>query len=120
MGRVEQVAWGLLNAGRVICKYDLSAAANCDQRTAQRALKKIHSSRRGVRISRWTTIYRQHIPMYFKGPGCDFPKPAPKSSAERARKRRRDAEVKWDEMMRKRQKRLHEKSLRGVSDAGLA
>lgn len=112
MGRVEKVALEMLNAGKVICKYDLAAVAHCDQRTAQRALKKIHSARCGVRISRWAPIYRNYIPMYFKGPGIDFPRPEPKSGAERAKKRRRDAEIKWDEMMRKRQKRLHERSIR--------
>jgi len=112
MGRVELVAWGLLNAGKVICKYDLAAIAHCDQRTAQRALKKIHASRCGVRISRWVPIYRNTIPMYFKGPGIDMPKPAAKTGAERARKRRRNPEVRWDEMMAKRAKRLHERSIR--------
>jgi hypothetical protein len=115
MGRVEKVALEMLNAGKVICKYDLAAVAHCDQRTAQRVLKKIHSSSVGVRISRWATIYRQYIPLFFKGPGADFPKPSPKTSAERARKRRKDPEVRWSEMMKKRAIRLHERSIRGAA-----
>jgi hypothetical protein len=112
MGRVEKFAKDLLEKGRVLCKYDLSALAHCDQRTAQRVLKKIHASHCGVRISRWVPIYRHLIPMYFRGPGVDMPKPEPKTSAQRAAKRRKDPEVRWDELMAKRAKRLHEKYVR--------
>jgi hypothetical protein len=110
--RVELMALELMAGGARLSKYDLADAAQCDQRTAGRMLARIHKAGIGVRICGWVSIYRAWIPTYRKAPGVDVVRPKPMSGAERARRRRRDAEVRWNEMMIKRGKRLLERSAR--------
>lgn len=112
--RVEAKALELMEAGQAMSKYDLSRLAHCDQRTAQRILARIHSSDRGVRISRWVSIYRAWIPVYKLGRQVDVPRPAPLTSSEIMARRRKSLEVRWEEMMKKRSKRLREQSERGA------
>lgn len=107
--RVEQRALDLLRAGRVLTKYDLAALAHCDQRTAQRVLARIHAGTVGIRIAMWVSIYTQSIPAYAEGRVSDARKPRPQSSAQRARRRRRDVEVQIDEAMKKRATRFLER-----------
>lgn len=114
--QVEIKALELLRAGKAMCKYDLAAWAHCDQRTAQRILQRIHKARVGVRIARWVSIYRHWIPVYRVGTGHDSAKPKPLLRAEVQRNRRKDMEVRWQEMMEKRAKRYRE---RGLSDITL-
>lgn len=109
--RVEAKALELLKKGARLSKYDLAALVHCDQRTAGRMLARIHQAGVGVRICGWVSIYRAWIPLYRVGRGVDVMKPKPMPASERARRRRANAEVRWDEMMRKRGKRLQERSL---------
>lgn len=101
----------LLNEGHVISKYDLAAMVHCDQRTAQRMLARIHGARI-CRIARWVSIYHHWIPVYKLGKGTDCPKPRALTHAELVARRRKNLEVRWEEMMQKRLKRLRERSER--------
>jgi hypothetical protein len=109
--RVEKQAVELLADGRIMCKYDLVALVHCDQRTAQRILARIHG-KKIARVAKWVSIYRHWIPVYKLGNGTDCPKPKALTSAERAARRRKDLEVRWEEMMQQRLKRMREKSER--------
>lgn len=108
-GRVEAKALELLRAGSQLTKYDLAEAAHCDQRTAQRALAKAHMAHEDIRVTGWAKTYRQWIPIYGIG-SRDKPKPEPLTYAQKARRRRADPEVRWNELMSKRAKRLRVKA----------
>ena len=110
--RVEAKALALLKTGARLSKYDLATLAHCDHRTAARMLVRIHTSGIGVRICGWVSIYRAWIPMYRMASGVDVCKPTPLTPTERARRYRANAEVRWDAMMKKRSKRLHERCVR--------
>lgn len=109
--QVEIKALKILQGGKSMCKYDLAAYAHCDQRTAQRILARIHKAGQ-ARILKWASIYRHWIPVYAAGRGADCKRPPPITPAESAARRRRDLEVRWEQMMQKRLKRLRERSER--------
>jgi len=111
--RVRLKALELLGAGLAFNKYFLAEIAYCDQRTAQRALKRLHELKLVV-ISDWCKIYKKWIPIYrASGKGRrDKPRPESVTQAEINAKRLADPEYMIREMKRKRAKRLIERSER--------
>lgn len=107
---VERLAFQLLSKpGAKVDKIDLSGFAKCDQRTAQRILKRIHESTPNIRIVDWRRCYHAPIPAYGISTERDKKRPRPTTSAERQRKRRKDPEVKMKELNAKRAKRFLER-----------
>ena len=102
--RVQVAIERLLEQGYKLTKYEASADAHCDQRTAQRVLRKIHASG-ATHITKWVPVYRQKIPEYAGGAGVDAKKPKPVSAKKRARLRRSDPSYAMRELMQKRAKR---------------
>jgi len=89
-------------------KYELAEKAQCHQRTAQRILAKLHAEKQ-ARIAGWDVCYRAPIPRYAPGAGNDVTRPKPMTMRAVQRRRRRDVEVRWNEAMAKRKKRVLER-----------
>lgn len=104
---IEPLALKLLHEGIELSKYDLAFRARCDQRTAQRILKKFHAEGR-IKIASWAPIYTKRIPVYKVG-GTDAPKPAPVPPAEAQAKRRKNPDVRAREAAIKRNDRTRRK-----------
>lgn len=104
--RVENKAIELLNAKLSFNKYYLSAIAHCDQRTAQRALSKLHKNKQVV-IKDWFKHYKHWIPIYsrIRKGAIDKPKPAPMPRSEIAKKYSSDVEHQINRLMRDRARR---------------
>lgn len=105
--RVRYKALTLFQDGYAFNKYFLSEVAHCDQRTAQRALKRLHEMRLVV-ISDWCKIYKKWIPIYrAAGRGRrDKPRPEAVTREEINAKRLADPEYMMRELKRKRAKRI--------------
>ena len=106
--RVREFALNTLERGAQLSKYDLMIQAHCDQRTAQRVLKRLHEETL-VRVVKWVSAYRQKIPVYAYGSGKDKMKPKRDEKA-RMRRLRADPEYAMLESMKKRRKRAVETS----------
>jgi len=102
---VEPIAVMLLRRGRTLDKYALAAEAKCHQRTAQRVLRGMHQLKM-VYISGWETIYRKHIPSYSIAPGKDKAKPPSITPKLSARKRRKNPEVRIQELNARRMRKI--------------
>lgn len=112
--RVELAALALLGDGRTLTKYDLSEAAHCHHKTAQRALSKLHDAGQS-HIVGWVPIYQRRIANYAGGPGKDVPMPRALTDKEIQRKRRKDPEVLIADAMKKRAKRFLENERRKLA-----
>jgi hypothetical protein len=102
--RVEAHALTLLGSKSAISKYDLAKSAPCDQRTAQRILKRLHE-RKVVVIVAWVYHYHKHIPKYGEGEK-DKRKPKPLTRKQISRRYNADPENSWNRMMKRRAQRL--------------
>ena len=100
--RVRTDILARLEAGERLCKHDVE---NCDQRSAQRALSKLHEQKL-IHIVRWVSSYKQKIPVYALGIGRDAAKPRPISDRDRMRRMRKDPDYCLGELLKKRAKRL--------------
>ena len=104
--RIELKAMELIEAKFSFNKYYLSEIAHCDQRTAQRALSKLHRNNKVV-IKDWFKHYQHWIPIYGKSRkgAIDKPKPLPIPRSEIAKKYSLDVEHQIDRLMRDRARR---------------
>lgn len=104
--RIENKAVELFETKISINKYLLAETAYCDQRTAQRILKKLHDSELIV-ITDWHRHYKHWIPVYKRRRKnlSDMPKPAPLPRSEIARRYMMDVENQINRLMRDRARR---------------
>lgn len=104
--RVENKAIELFESKISINKYSLADTAYCDQRTAQRILKKLHENEKIVIID-WHRHYKHWIPIYKRRRKdlSDKPKPAPLPRSEIARRYMSDVENQINRLMRDRARR---------------
>lgn len=102
--RVELKAVELFDAGLKFNKYYLAGIAHCDQRTAQRALKKLHENK-VITIREWCKVYYIWIPVYGYGLR-DKAKPKPLTTKQRYKRYYSNPESAWKSAMKKRAKRL--------------
>lgn len=86
--RVYKAALEILKKGPMD-KWELAHDAFCDQRTAQRILKKMHEEGL-VHIFGWATIYKHYIPIYSLGTGVDVKSPRIKGNTMHMRVWRRN------------------------------
>lgn len=106
-----------INEGKRISKYDAAKLVPCHHRTAQRALKKMHSEGT-IRVCDWQPVYRQLVPVYsLKYKLKDKAKPNPIKPIESNRKYRAKLENKINISNQKRAKRIIDGAYRsGVQD----
>lgn len=102
--RVRLRALELLAQGP-LDKHQLVERAFCDLRTAARALKALHEDGL-IHIICWERGHGAPIPTYRWGSGEDARRPKAATCAEKARKRRSNPDVAFNELMAKRAKRF--------------
>ena len=100
---LEQSIIAMLENGELTNKFSVAEFLECDQRTAQRLLSRLHDFKGVARICGWVRSNGSAIPVYTKADGKkDAPKPPPLSTAERASLRRDrhgekiNAHKRWD------------------------
>jgi predicted metallo-beta-lactamase superfamily hydrolase len=104
--RIEIKAVRLFETKMVINKYSLAETAYCDQRTAQRILKKLHENNFIV-IADWHRHYRHWIPIYKRKRKNvnDKPKPDSLTRSEIYKRYMMDVEHQINRLMRDRARR---------------
>lgn len=104
--RIENKAVQLFETKIFINKYSLAETAYCDQRSAQRILKKLHENEKIVIVD-WHRHYKHWIPVYrIKLRNLsDKQKPAPLPRSEISRRYMMDVEHQINRLMRDRARR---------------
>lgn len=93
-------------------KYFFAERVFCDQRTAQRVLKKLHEDGE-IYVKGWDVCYKHYIPVYANAPGIDAKYPRILGNKMHMRRwRERNPDKVMDAIMKRRKERCLERSSR--------